>query len=182
MDTKLKKIGFAVLVAVMPYYYSCAMVVTQTKLGTFERQQSPEQIMKEAQELRSHSLDLAAQKIKPLAESGNPKAEALLGWIYVDSGVTGVRKAQPYPERMLELNKWYNLAEKWFKKADAQGDNNGTHGLGIVYLFRSDEAQQPAEKIRLLKEAIRWYKKGGSFHTAKGLLEDIARIEKGEQK
>ncbi len=74
---------------------------------------------------------------RPLADQGNPAAEAKLGMAYATGG--GVPKD-------------YSLAADWFRKSADQGDPEGEYGLGAMY----DDGQGVPEDDAL---AAKWYRK-----------------------
>jgi TPR repeat protein len=73
----------------------------------------------------------ALKELKPLAEQGNPEAQALLGLMY------SLGRGVPFD---------VDQAMKWFKAAADQGNAEGQCRLGSLYL-RTDTAQG----LRLLK-------------------------------
>jgi len=73
----------------------------------------------------------ALKELKPLAEQGNPEAQALLGLMY------NLGRGVPFD---------VDQAMKWFKAAADQGNAEGQCRLGSLYL-RTDTAQG----LRLLK-------------------------------
>ena len=73
--------------------------------------------------------------LKPLAKSGNAKAQFNLGWMYLNGqGVT---------EDPKEAMKWFQLAAK-------QGNASAQLNLGVMYDFGNGVAQD-------YKEAMKWY-------------------------
>ncbi len=77
---------------------------------------------------------------RQLADQGNAKAQASLGFIYAK----GQGVAQDYA-----------AAVKWFRKAANQGDASAQFNLGIMYLIGQGVALDFAE-------AVRWYHKAAN--------------------
>ncbi len=110
---------------------------------------------------RKGNYQAALKEIRPLAENGDAKAQALLGEIY-DSG-----KGVPLS---------HTEAASWYRKAAEQGDATAQTALGVMY---ENGVGVPQDN----KEAVSWYQKaaeqgspeaqyilGGLYKRGQGLL------------
>jgi TPR repeat protein len=89
----------------------------------------------------------ASQLFRPLAEQGDPKAQAVLGLMYM--------RGQGVPHDDLE-------AADWFRKAAEQGDSTGEAWLGFSYFVGFGGV--PEDRA----EALRWYRKAAKQGNANG--------------
>ncbi len=80
---------------------------------------------------------IAANEFKRLAEAGDPRAQAHLGYLY-------------YVGEGVEQN--YAEAVKWYQKAAAQGDADAQYNLAVAHAFGEGLEQD-------YKEAARWYRR-----------------------
>ncbi len=79
---------------------------------------------------------------RALAESGNARAQALLGFIYASEHSLVAGLAQDLPQ-----------AAGWFRRAVAQGDVPAHVGLGLLTLHGMGAARDDAEAARLFRYA-----------------------------
>lgn len=86
---------------------------------------------------RRGDLPAAVEIWRPLAEKGHAKAQAYLGWIYLEGG-------EGVPQDLAEALKWSRLS------AD-QGDGEGQHVLGLMYREGQGVQRDPLE-------AMRWFR------------------------
>jgi TPR repeat protein len=133
--------------------------------GTSAQSASPEQLPSEATQAKSTvggrgtdagALEdgLAAEDrgdwkaafllLKPLAEQGNPRAQANLGYMY-DNG-------EGVPKDNTEAMKWYRKAADQFRKAADEGNADGQYHLGVMYDYGQGVPKDYAE-------AAKWFRK-----------------------
>src|ERR1039458_7231012 len=129
--------------------------------GTSAQSASPEQLPSEATQAKSTvggrgtdagALEdgLAAEDrgdwkaafllLKPLAEQGNPRAQARLGYMY-DAG-------EGVPKDNAEAMKWYRKAADQFRKAADQGNADGQYHLGAMYYYGQGVPKDYAEAMK----------------------------------
>jgi TPR repeat protein len=96
----------------------------------------------------------AIEILKPLAETGDSRAETMLGHYYEGKGI----------------NQNYSEAIKWYQKAAAQGEKVAQFNLGLLYLNLADgevsliilkDGEVPKDETEglrwLLMSANQWY-------------------------
>jgi len=88
----------------------------------------------------SKDYKTALEKLKPLAEQGNVKAQLLLGAMY--------EKGQGIPQD-------YKEAVKWYQKSAVKKDAGGQFFLGEMYRMGAGVPQN-------YKEAVKWYQKSAN--------------------
>jgi TPR repeat protein len=105
----------------------------------------------------------ALEALGPLADNGNPKAQLILGKMYL--GGQGV-----------PLNG--NLAAKWFRLAASRGDADAQDNLGLLYLFGRGVRQDYAEAAKWFRLAAEQGKAdaqqclGGLYALGQGVPQD----------
>ncbi len=113
----------------------------------------------------SGDYDRAAAEFMRLAEGGDAKAQAHLGYMYyIGEGVP-----QSYAE-----------AVKWYRKAAAQGDADAQYNLAVAYAFGEGTGQDYEEAVLWYRRAaeqghaIAQYSLGLSYSYGEGVAQDAA--------
>lgn len=122
---------------------------------------------------KSKNYSRAFQLFRPLAKSGNAKAEAYLGWMYGTG--QGVKKDDA-------------KALKWYRRAAEQGNVDGQDALGLMYEHGQGVNQDYAK-------ALKWHRKaaeqgsvdgqdalGWMYERGQGVNQDYAKAVKWYRK
>ncbi|SRR5579871_2160828 len=96
--TRLISAGFALLIGAVPVAQAASLAVKYGPVG--------------------RSDELSTRRIIALAERGDPRAQATLGFMYANG--RGVPQS-------------YDVAVDWYLRAAEQGDATGQHLLGLMY-------------------------------------------------
>ena len=175
------------------YIYALLFLISQASLAD----------MKSANDAMSRGdYETAAKEFEKLAEQGNKKAQAQLGYMYyIGEGVKQdhVQAVKWYRKAAIlgDKDSQYNLAVayafgegvkqdykeafQWYRRAAAQGHTKAQYSIGIAYAYGEGTAKDPGQAAKWLQKAAeQGYERaqvllGSLYHTGDGVDKDYEK-------